>query len=1676
MLISPESLGVPQSTTPHFYIDINDNGCPSIKPDQIFTLNVNSLLTFKLFNGVKISNSIALISNTSNEFPHYEYLEGLTKSGKEIEKEDLKPFSLYPEKVNTNIYFTVMLAKPGLRQFSFLYYEPETNKYNLTKMFTILVNPKISLGDEKEITINQIQMQTVLSKNIGLLASDFENFFNECHLLNYNFIHFTAIQQLSSSNSVYTLKSHNEISDSFFEKPLSRQVKAQLFKQRIDQLKKEFGIASAIDIILNQASIESQDIISHPDSGYNLSNCPWLTVAYELDKILVEYSDLFYNKKVACKSAPYINNESDLEEAIDEIKKEIMKHNLEEFFLIPIDKYYDQFKAFFSKNKEEDKDYAMKRAYLLNELKENFNIEMNQSGSLKLSEEELFDLVMQSCTHYGEDRFGVQIEVEFVSMLIMEAAKANDPNSLNEFNFLKNVKRFVNKVNEEWTAKAKEMIDIAVQNVKEFIRYEFIQLKRTGVKRKLIDNYFNVIDKEDKKKIFLCNGWVMQNEDPTEIFPDITKYGTWYYFKRKVIVWPDTIKLNYGASLEETNKFLVEYLTEYVTSMAELFDGFVIDNILSIPIFALQFLISKAREVNPNLILIAQLPDGLLSNEVYYSNKLGVNLFTKEMIWCASPIEIADNIAMFGKGLNELTTQCERTMYDIQKEETFYSMKPYSYLQPTRPSSIIYDLTQDNQTYYEQYGNISLNLSMMSCLGLIDCAVASTRGYDQLFPFQPSSVNENRKYINDEEFEALLNELQQSARQKEQTKEIFFEFHPRNSENPFTKTVRLALSSNNWKPDISLTKINNNLFTARVSLPKGKYYYKYVLDGNIWTYDASQPMETDREKNVNNVLDICDDTKLLTNDLKLIRRDINSIRNELQKYKTEVYLHRDKDMICIIRMIIPGQRQSDIDYDGYCVICRPGYESSNNSIATKMTIPSEIGDFVCGCFMTNQSFEINKILSEKQLTGVKGNIYYTKDLNFLSSISTVEYYNGNTTINFHSILPNTVVILKLKNANNVRRAVSNLTRSIDTITQRGDDLIDYFDICDINSALFKTEPEEKDNTFNKRGLFKFDAPEGNHDYDLVYAGIYPIVKLLTRFKKENTTSMSNPLFDNIKAGNWLFEYILFRFSEIPSFKSLTQFLQNNIFAHYTYLYPHLRPLFFDKIITAVFFAIIKLALKSTPIDIINYGEFATEISLSRYQFMGHVISSSFNYSLGQKQININPNELKITVSRGLPNNDVGRYRFYARDTLVAFKSLFLIPKLNSEGKTILKMIAACLRHGMIPNLIDCGTKPRYNARDVSWLFIKAIKDYIEYTNEVNFLNEEIELIYTDDNIETHYRKKSRGVKRILSIADIIQDIFASTAKGIVFREYKAGSEIDHDMQGQGFNVTVTLDPLTGFVYGGNEYNCGTWMDKIGNSIRGHNKGTPATPRNGADIEIVALVYSALEFILSMSTKGYYKYKSVTLSNGVSYPFTQWKLRIKDNFESSFFISRLMKNCKENIYKDYLSESNDGTSLRNENQLRPNAIYAILSSPTLFTKSNVLKYIDNIERYLLSSSPSTMSLRTLDKDDSDYKGYFNRDDNGEYLTACGFNVHNGIEFVWLYAYYLLLKIEYTEWKSKDECRRFVAMKLLPMMKYTSRWYGLPEMMNEKGHVIGEGCQTHLMAVAGVYEVIEKIATM
>jgi glycogen debranching enzyme len=66
------------------------------------------------------------------------------------------------------------------------------------------------------------------------------------------------------------------------------------------------------------------------------------------------------------------------------------------------------------------------------------------------------------------------------------------------------------------------------------------------------------------------------------------------------------------------------------------------------------------------------------------------------------------------------------------------------------------------------------------------------------------------------------------------------------------------------------------------------------------------------------------------------------------------------------------------------------------------------------------------------------------------------------------------------------------------------------------------------------------------------------------------------------------------------------------------------------------------------------------------------------------------------------------------------------------------------------------------------------------------------------------------------------------------------------MKDEGFEVSIYLDELTGILKGGNRSNCGTWMDKMG-SASGVNKGTPATPRDGAPVELVGLLYSGLKF-------------------------------------------------------------------------------------------------------------------------------------------------------------------------------------------------------------------------------------
>lgn len=158
------------------------------------------------------------------------------------------------------------------------------------------------------------------------------------------------------------------------------------------------------------------------------------------------------------------------------------------------------------------------------------------------------------------------------------------------------------------------------------------------------------------------------------------------------------------------------------------------------------------------------------------------------------------------------------------------------------------------------------------------------------------------------------------------------------------------------------------------------------------------------------------------------------------------------------------------------------------------------------------------------------------------------------------------------------------------------------------------------------------------------------------------------------------------------------------------------------------------------------------------------------------------------------------------------------------------MFASSARHGLIPNQLNGGINPRYNARDVAWWFIKAVGDYIQFTGDKDILQEKVRMRFLSDNEEEHRQKLANGESKMLSLEEIIQDILQKHATGIKFREWGAGEELDPNMKYDGFNIQLSLDVYTGFIVGGSSSNALTWMDKMGSSTKADNKGQPASPR------------------------------------------------------------------------------------------------------------------------------------------------------------------------------------------------------------------------------------------------------
>ncbi|KAM4895919.1 glycogen debranching enzyme isoform 2-T3 [Sylvia borin] len=410
------------------------------------------------------------------------------------------------------------------------------------------------------------------------------------------------------------------------------------------------------------------------------------------------------------------------------------------------------------------------------------------------------------------------------------------------------------------------------------------------------------------------------------------------------------------------------------------------------------------------------------------------------------------------------------------------------------------------------------------------------------------------------------------------------------------------------------------------------------------------------------------------------------------------------------------------------------------------------------------------------------------------------------------------------------------------------------------------------------------------------------------------------------------------------------------------------------------------------------------------------------------------------------------------------------------SRNIILAYAGTLRHGLIPNLLGGGTHARYNCRDAVWWWLHCIQEYCKIVpNGLDILRCPVSRMYPRDNSSP---QPAGTVDQPLY--EVIQEAMQRHMEGINFRERNAGPQIDEKMRDEGFNVVAGVDHETGFVFGGNRFNCGTWMDKMGESDKARNKGIPATPRDGSAVEIVGLCKSTVRWLMDLSGKNIFPFCGVTVKrHGKEEMITydEWDRKIQGHFERLFFVSENPADPNEKhpdlvhkrgIYKDSYGASSPWCDY----QLRPNFPIAMVVAPELFTPERAWKALQIAEEKLLGP----LGMKTLDPDDMVYCGvYDNALDNDNYNISRGFNYHQGPEWLWPIGYFLRAKLYFSRLIGPEIYAKTVVMiKNLLSRHYVhlerSSWKGLPELTNENGQYCPFSCETQAWSIGVILEIL------
>ncbi|KAF1764730.1 hypothetical protein GCK72_004680 [Caenorhabditis remanei] len=577
----------------------------------------------------------------------------------------------------------------------------------------------------------------------------------------------------------------------------------------------------------------------------------------------------------------------------------------------------------------------------------------------------------------------------------------------------------------------------------------------------------------------------------------------------------------------------------------------------------------------------------------------------------------------------------------------------------------------------------------------------------------------------------------------------------------------------------------------------------------------------------------------------------------------------------------------------------------------------------------------------------------------------------------------------------------------------------------------------------------------------VYCGLQGLIPILEKIRDNN--DLGHPLCQNLRDGTWLCDYIVGRLKKFDKLRNVADVVESLLkpLEHVPY---YLRPCYFETIISFIYGKIRAEVLRRMAPEIENSSALIRHLSISTIEFLGYIPGAGLAPIPESLQLE---DEHPSSLAAGLTHFAVGIWRNWGRDTFIALPGCLLSTGRFQEARQIILSFGGALRHGLIPNLLAEGIGARYNCRDATWFWLVSIVKYVEMApNGHEILGDVVRRIYPKDN--TVYGEEEKEQKLIETIYEAMDKHFG----GIDFRERNAGPQIDEQMRDEGFQVTAGVSRSTGFIHGGNRWNCGTWMDKMGSSERAGNKGEPATPRDGAAVELQGLAYRTLRALADWNKKGLIERKGV--SDEWSWSF--WAEKIRRNFEKKFYVETGAQGQYVNrreIVKDSFGSSHGFTDF----QLRCNFAITLAVAPDILDAKKAWKALNSAEVLL-----GPLGIKTLDPTDWGYNGYYNNDDDGtDKVTAKGWNYHQGPEWLFVAGYYLQARLKIGEILGGVEKRyaiRQVQERLGNAYRHIidSPWRSLPELTNAGGEYCRQSCDAQAWSVGCLMEACIKLNTI